>query len=189
MTDGRREPAAWGRPLDRRAFLGVAGVGGAALIAAACGGGGSSSNGGTPQAPGNATAVPRGPLTTVPSSPSAITPAILTQDFVAKQDNRFAVGLLDAKQALVKGAAVHLRFFTVDAGGETGTFRGEGDAQFVELGIEDEHAYDASPPGTSGTSVAFYVVNTPFDAPGKWAVEIQVTLDGSSTPTTIQTAF
>ena len=78
------------RPLDRRAFLryaAAASAGGAAIYAVGCG---SSSKGG-----GTSTSAPS--LTPAQTAnPSGITPELLTQEFVANQDNRFAVGLITA---------------------------------------------------------------------------------------------
>ena len=43
-----------------------------------------------------------------------------TQEFVANQDNRFAVGLITADRKLVQDANVHMRFFTLAGDGSTG---------------------------------------------------------------------
>jgi len=172
------------RTLDRRAFLRgalAAGAGGAALYAFGCG---SSSSGGKTPAAGTA-AAPTGT-----ANPSGITPSLLTQEFVAGQDNRFAVGLLNSQRKLVKNADVHLRFFTIGADGQTGTLRGEGDAQFVELNVPGAHTHDSSPQGdVADDSVAFYVVNTPFDVAGKWGVEMTVTPKDGSAPAQVRVPF
>src|SRR5689334_416487 len=107
------------RPLDRRAFLRYAAIASAAgsMYAVGCG---SSSKGSTTSTIAPATSAPS--ITPAPSAnPSGITPELLTQEFVANQDNRFAVGLIDANRTLVKDADVHLRFFTLAADGTTGT--------------------------------------------------------------------
>jgi len=120
---------------------------------------------------------------------SKITPSLLTQEFVAGENNRFSVGLVNASNKLVKGANVHLRFFTIGTDGSSGTFRGEGDAGYVELTVPDAHTHDNSPQGAvTDDSVAFYVANTPFDTAGKWGVEIGVTQSGGD-PVTIQAPF
>ncbi len=175
------------RAVRRREFLRgalAATAGGAALYAVGCG---SSSRGGgkTPAAGGTAAA-------TSAANPAGLTPAILTTEFVAHEDNRFAVGLLNAQHKLVKDAKVRLRFFTIGADGKTGTFRGEGDAQYVELNVPGAHVHDRSPQGDvseDSDSVSFYVVNTPFDVAGKWGVEIAVTPNDGSKPSQIQTSF
>jgi hypothetical protein len=164
-------------PLGRRAFLRTAlaaSAGGAALYAVGCG---SDGDRGTPSPEATAESTPGSRTPSSTANPTGITPRLLTLEFVAHQDNRFAVGLLDSQNQLVKDAGVHLRFFTIGADGATGTFRGEGDATLAELNFEDE-----------ATSTAFYTINTPFDAAGRWGVEITATpRDGA--PSTIQTTF
>jgi hypothetical protein len=175
------------RALSRRAFLGAmaASAGGAALLAAGCG-----SSGGS-KTPASWTPSPSFGATPVPSANSGgITPALLTSDFVANQDNRFSVGLINSQRKLVKDAKVHLRFFTMSADGQTGTLRGEGDADYFELNVPGAHAHDTSPQGAAvDDSVSFYVVNTPFDVAGKWGVEVDVTPNDGSQPVTIQQQF
>ncbi len=169
------------RPLDRRAFLRstlAVSAGGAALYAVGCSSGDDGEN--TPAATKASSTAGVTPATT--ANPSGVTPNLLTAEFVANRDNRFAVGLIGKDNKLVTGAEVHLKFFTVGADGTTGTFRGEGDAVYVELNVPGAHAHD----GTAGAlaaddSVSFYVANTPFDQAGQWGVEIDATLtDGSS---------
>lgn len=181
MTTDRDDLLA--RALTRRAFLRGAfalGAGGAALYAIGCtddagddGGDGTPPSGATPG--GTAAA-------------SDITPVLLMSEFVAGRDNRFAVGLIRGGK-LVKDAAVHLRFFTLGEDGTTGTLRGEGDAEFVELNIEGAHEHDASSEEAQfDDAVSFYLVKAPFDVAGRWAVEVAVTpQDGA--PAQIQTAF
>ncbi|TAK55534.1 MAG: hypothetical protein EPO22_14400 [Dehalococcoidia bacterium] len=179
--------------ISRRSFLGAmaASAGGAALVATGCG----SSSGSKTPAAGSPAVTPAGAPTAAPTvdataNPSGITPAILTSDFVAKEDNRFSIGLLDAKRYLVKDATVHLRFYTVGADGTTGTFRGEADADFFELNVAGAHAHDTSPAGVDTSDrVSFYVVNTPFDVAGKWGVEVTVTPQNGGAPSTIQQTF
>ncbi len=178
------------RSLDRRDFLRAslaASAGGAALWAVGCG----SSGGGakTPVATGSAT-VAASATPGATANVSGITPNLLTQEFVANRDNRFAVGLVGKDNKLVKGAAVHLRFFTVAADGTTGTFRGEGDARYVELNVEGAHLHDKSAgAAVTDDSVSFYVANTPFDVAGRWGVEISATLADGGAPATIQAPF
>jgi hypothetical protein len=168
------------RALDRRTFLRgtlALGAGGVAIAAVGCG---SSSSGGTTPTP----------AASGTSSSGAIKPALLTQEFVAGQDNRFSVGLLDAQGRLVKDAAVHLRFYTIGADGKTGTFRGEGDAQFVELNVAGAHTHDSSSQGAiTDDSVAFYVANTPFDVAGKWGAQMEVKPNDGSQPTSVDVPF
>jgi hypothetical protein len=181
-------------PLSRRAFLGAmaASAGGAALLGAGCGSSGGKE---TPTAGVPAVTPPAGSPTLVPTidataNPSGITPALLTTDFVANEDNRFSVGLIDANRHLVKDATVHLRFYTLGADGVTGTLRGEADADFFELNVAGAHAHDMSPEGAdTSDDVSFYVVNTPFDVAGKWAVEVDVTPNDGSAPAKIQQTF
>src|SRR5438067_12327551 len=172
------------RRVDRRAFLrgaATASAGGAAICAVGCG---SSSKGG-------ATSTMAPSLTAMPSAnPSGITPELLTQEFVANQDNRFAVGLITADRKLVQDANVHLRFFTLAGDGSTGTLRGEGDAQLVELGVPGAHAHDKSQQADAeADSVAFYLANTPFDVAGKWGVEITATPTAGGAPAMVQAPF
>lgn len=168
------------RALGRRAFLRgtlALGAGGVAIATVGCG---SSSSGS------------KTPAVTASGTPGAgaIKPVLLTNEFVAGQDNRFAVGLLDAQGRLVKDAAVHLRFYTIGADGKTGTFRGEGDMQFVELNVPGAHQHDSSSQGAvADDSVAFYVANTPFDVAGKWGVEMSVTPNDGSKPAPVAVPF
>ncbi len=179
-------------PLSRRTLLGAmaASAGGAALLAAGCGSSGGSKTpaGGSPS--GAATTPTLVPTIDATANPSGITPALLTTDFVAKEDNRFSVGLIDAQRHLVKDATVHLRFFTIGADGSTGSFRGEADAEFFELNVAGAHAHDTSPAGAdTGDQVSFYTVNTPFDVAGKWGVEITATPHNGGAPSKIQQTF
>jgi hypothetical protein len=196
MSDPRDARRMLLRALDRRAFLRgtlVASAGGAALWTVGCssGGGGAKTPAGTPGAatPGGATmAAGATPATT--ANASGITPNLLTQEFVAGQDNRFAVGLIQKDGKLVKGDAVHLRFFTIGADGQTGTFRGEGDAKYVELNVAGAHLHDKSgPQAVADDSVSFYVANTPFDVAGRWGVEIAATPSDGGATATIQAPF
>lgn len=171
--------------IDRRSFvlaMLAASAGGAAL-AAGCG-----SGNGVPSITPPATTTTGASSATAGSS--GITPALLTAEFVAGQDNRFAVGLLNQDRKLVKDANVRLRFFSIGGDGVTGTLRGEGDAQFVELTVAGAHAHDSSGGGdVAADSVAFYVAHTAFDVAGKWGVEIEVTPDDGSASTKIQAPF
>ncbi|HYM14684.1 MAG TPA: thioredoxin family protein [Dehalococcoidia bacterium] len=186
MSDADLFSSLMRRALDRRAFLrgaAGAGAGGAALIAFGCGA--SSSPKATPSAVASGTPAPGGT-----GAAGALHPALLTQEFVAGQDNRFSVGLLDGAGKLVKNAAVHLRFYTIGADGKTGTFRGEGDATFVELNVPGAHTHDSSPgSAVADDSVAFYVAHTPFDVAGKWGVEIDVKPDNGGAPEEVQVPF
>lgn len=161
------------RAFDRRAFLRgtlALGAGGVAIATVGCGS--SSSGDTTPSATASGT-----------PGPGAIKPVLLTTEFVAGQDNRFAVGLLDSQAHLVRDAAVHLRFFTIGEDGSTGTFRGEGDATFFSLDVPGAHAHDStSGDAATDDSVAFYVANTPFDVAGKWGVEMSVKPNDGSQP-------
>jgi hypothetical protein len=177
-------------PIDRRRFLQslLAASAGGAVLASGCGsGGGSATRTAVPSlTPAGGTSAAASPT----ANPSGITPSLLTSEFVANQDNRFAVGLVNKDRKLVKGAVVHLRFFTIGGDGSSGKLRGEGDAQYVELNISGAHTHDSSGAADIGDdSVAFYVANTPFDVAGKWGVEIDVTTSDGSAPAQIQAPF
>jgi len=178
MNDSDVIASLLGRALDRRTLLRgavAATAGGGALYALGCG---SSS-------PPAATPVPSGT-----AAAAEFTPSLLTAEFVAGQDNRFAVGLVNKQRKLVKNADVHLRFFKVGADGSSGTLRGEGDAAFVELNLAGTHASGASPTADAADdTVAFYIANTPFDVAGDWGVEIAVTPKDGSAPAKIQAPF
>ena len=122
-------------------------------------------------------------------SPADITPVLLTGEFVAGEQNRFAVGLLQGNK-VVRGGQVHLRFFTIGADGVTGTFRGEADASAAELTVPGAHDHDTTP-GDAGfdDTVSFYEVQAPFDTPGKWGVEITAPATATTTGKQIQTTF
>ncbi len=61
---------------------------------------------------------------------------------------------------------------------------------FIELNEPEAHAHDTSGSQDAGEqSVAFYVLGTPFDAAGSWAVELSATLEDGRTAETIQAPF
>lgn len=158
------------RTINRRRFLRGAvwlSAGGAAYYALGCGSG--EDSGANPTEPSaSASASPTGA-----ASSSPITPMLLTGEFVAGQNNRFAVGLLDDQNNLVRNATVNARFLKVGADGSTGTLRGEGGLKYEELNIPELHEHDSSGPQDAGEDfVGFYVANAPFDEAGKWGVEI-----------------
>lgn len=114
---------------------------------------------------------------------------MLTGEFVAGQNNRFAVGLLDDQNNLVRNATVSVRFFKIGGDGSTGTLRGEGELQYQELNIPELHGHDSSGQQAQGQDfVGFYVANTPFDDAGSWGVEIAATPLGG-TEAKIQASF
>ena len=180
MTQNQRDLVQLRQLASRRAFLRgsvAVSAGGAALYALACGGGGDD-----PAA--TATATPgsdRTPVTT-PSADgtpvSGIRPSLVTSEFVANENNRFAIGLLGPDGDLLKDANVHLRFFKLGDDGVTGSLRGEGDMQYVELRVDGENA----------ETISFYAVNAPFGEAGKWGVDIAVTPQ-SGEPATVQVPF
>ncbi len=186
MDDTRHFASLAHRPLSRRGFLGAlaASAGGASLVGAGGGGPGGS------KTPAAGTTASPGATASASASAGGITPMLLTSEYVVNQDNRFVVGLLNEQAKLVKNAKVHLRFFTIGADGSTGTLRGEGDADFFELNITGAHAHDTSPQNAvADESVSFYILNTPFDAAGKWGVEVEVTPEGATDPVRIQQQF
>lgn len=180
-------PSRLGSQVNRRTFLhGLAGVsvGAIAFNVAGCG----SDEDGTSSTPDSSTAVVSTPSPV--ASAGAITPVLLTGEFVVNQDNRFAVGLIDAENNLVRDAKVYAKFFVVNPDGQSGKLRGEGLMQFVELNVDDAHAHDSSGEADrEEEAVAFYVATTPFDIAGEWAVELSATLRGATEPTTIQAPF
>lgn len=98
---------------------------------------------------------------------------LLTGEFVSGQDNRFAVGLLDEQNNLVRNATVNARFFKIGEDGSTGTLRGEGTLKYEELNIPELHGHDSSGSQNQGDEfVGFYVANTPFNEAGRWGVEL-----------------
>jgi hypothetical protein len=191
MTDTPSFDRLLRRACDRRDFLrGALGatIGGVALYTAGCGDGGSPAA--TPAGTGATAKAGASAMPTTGANPVGLRPSLLTQEFVAGQDNRFAVGLVDSQNRLLKNSDVHLRFYVIGADGATGTFRGEGDAEYVELNIEGAHAHDESSQAFAGDdSVSFYVANTPFDDVGKWGVEITATPKDGSAATKIQAPF
>ena len=116
------------------------------------------------------------------ASEEGLKPQLLTQEFVAGQQSRVAVGLLTEENELVTDAKVHARFFTIQEDGVTGTFRGEGDMEFVELNVEGAHAHDSSGEDVvDEDSVSYYQVTTEFDVAGRWGIELTVTPNGETT--------
>lgn len=169
MPDRRIAIPPFAMPLGRRAFLrgaAATAASGAALYAVGCGGGDDTNDG--------ATATPATIESPTAGASSGIKPVLITSEFVANAENRFVVGLLEDGK-LVKDADVHVRFFQIGADGATGTLRGEGDLEYVELNVEGAHAHDSSGAEVAGDdSVSFYVAGAPFDTAGKWGAEIAV---------------
>ncbi len=146
-----------------------AGAAAAALYAVGCGSGDDDAGGETPAAGGS-------PTPAATADASAIRPSLLTREFVANENNRFLVGLLDGQGNLVKDARVHLSFYKIGGDGQTGTLRAQGDADFREVNIEGAHAHDSSAgDAVTDDSVAFYGVTAPFEESGRWGVEVLVT--------------
>jgi hypothetical protein len=176
------------RALSRRSFMRAAlaaTAGGAALYAVGCGSGDGDD--------GKPTAASSPAADSTPGGAEEIRPVLLTSEFVAGQNDRFAVGLLQGGK-LVKDAAVHVRFYKIGDDGQTGTFRGEGDLAFAELNVEGAHAHDATTGEAASTDeVSFYVANTPFDEAGRWGVELAVTPSngpqGGALPASVQVPF
>jgi len=164
---------------NRRAFLRGATVlsaSGAAVYALGCGDGGSENSGSPTVAPASSAA----------AGAAGVTPVLLTSEFVAGQQGRFLVGLLDDENEFVRDADVALRFFTVAADGQTGTLRGEGQAAYVELVVPAS----ASPQGMAhGDTIGFYSASAPFDAAGQWAAEISATAPGAAGPSKVDVPF
>jgi hypothetical protein len=166
--------------LDRRAFLrgaATASAAGAAVYALGCGGDGS----GSP----TATA---GPVQTPAATPAAgaLTPYILTSEFVAREPSRFLVGLLDDNGDLVPNASIALQYFALGADGSTGTLRAEGQASYIELEVPES----ASGFGAElGEKVGFYGTGVTFDAAGRWAARISATPPGATDAVAVDAAF
>lgn len=179
------EPRPWERRLDRRTFLRgtlAASGAGAALWAVGCGGDDDSDR--TPGATG--TPAPASTMSSATQAAGAITPVMLTSEYVINQKNRFLVGLLNEDNEFLRDATVGLKFYVVNEGGQSGKLRGEGQATYVELAIPES----ASAAGEQlGETIGFYSAIAPFDIAGEWAVEITATPPGSSSPTTIQAPF
>jgi len=115
---------------------------------------------------------------------------LLTSEYVVNQDNRFVVGLLNEQAKLVKNAKVHLRFSPSAPMARRARFVAEGDADFFELNIAGAHAHDTSPQNAVRMRASsFYILNTPFDAAGKWVCRVEVTPEGATEPVRIQQQF
>ena len=176
------------RALSRRAFVRsafAATAGGAALYAVGCG----SVDGDATPTGARTSGAGETPAASGPGASGELRPALLTSEFVAGENNRFAVGLLQGAD-LVKDAAVNARFYKIGDDGQTGEFRGEGDLRFVQLNVEGAHMYDSSSGGMAAQdAVSFYVANTPFDVAGPWGVELAVTPQGGGSPVSAQVPF
>jgi len=99
---------------------------------------------------------------------------VITNSSLAVGENRFSLGLLDEEVSPVLGAQVQLRFF--DLNGDEPLLKSEGPAQFIpmELFFIDEQAgKERRFVGENGV----YVSQVNFDVPGRWGVEVNVTLD------------
>jgi len=182
-----RDPELLSRALDRRTFLraalGASAAGAAAWAFGCASGGGTHPPTATPGSAGS-------PAPSGSPSGAAMTPELLTSEYVAGQPNRFAVGLIANGNELVRNADVHLKFYTIGADGKTGTFRGEGDATYYELNQPGAHEHDQSTGAQVDIeSIGFYVVNTPFDVAGKWGAQIDATPRDGSPPAHVEPLF
>ncbi len=169
------------RRLGRRDFLrgaiALSGTG-AAVVAFGCGGGDASD--------ATVTTSPGSPTAEATSSVVKVKPVMLTSEYVVGQQNRFLIGLLDDDNDFLRDATVALKFYTVNADGQSGKLRGEGEARYTEL----ELPADASDAGTQlGEKIGFYDAVAPFDISGQWAVEIAATPKGAPSPTIVQAPF
>ncbi len=166
--------------LGRRAFLRGAlalSSAGAAAYAVGCGGG---------EDGADATTAPTTAAMPTQSVSGAITPVMLTSEYVVGQQNRFLVGLLNEDNDFLRDASVDLKFFVVNPDGQSGKLRGEGTATYTELVVPES----ASTAGAAlGETIGFYEAIAPFDVAGNWAVEMAATPPGASSPTTVQAPF
>jgi hypothetical protein len=127
-----------------------------------------------------------GATAAVSAAAGAITPVMLTSEYVVGEQNRFLVGLLDENSDFLRNANVALKFFVVNEDGQSGKLRGEGTATYTELVLPESATVVG---GQLGDTIGFYSAIAPFDMPGKWAVEMSATPVGASTATTVQAPF
>lgn len=168
------------RKFDRRTFLrGALAISGAGAAVAAVGCGGSDDD-------GDATAVPTASGMPTQAVVGAITPVMLTSEYVVGQQNRFLVGLLNEDNDFLRDAKVDLKFFVVNPDGQSGKLRGEGTATYFELVLPEGSSTQGA---ALGETIGFYSAIAPFDIAGEWAVEMAATPPGASSPTTVQAPF
>lgn len=179
------------RQLNRRRFLRSAfalTAGGAAWYALGCGSGDGDAGPAATATTGSGAMTPAGGTT--PGASGGVRPVMLTSEFVADQGNRFAVGLIDGNGKLLRDADVNAKFYTLGEDGTTGTLRGEGALQFVELNVEGAHQHDSSAgEAVDEEAVAFYLANTPFDVAGSWAAELSAVPPAGGEPVSIRVPF
>lgn len=99
---------------------------------------------------------------------------IITNHTLTVGDSRFSLGLLDREDLPILNADVYLRFF--DLTGEEPALKHEADARFipVELSFVDERSgRETRFVGSTGVYVAY----VEFDRPGRWGVEVNVTME------------
>ena len=146
-------------PTSRRAFLMLPFAG---AILAACGGGGNSD-------------------TVVVKNDSDWTPVILTTEQVVGP-NRFVLGVLDANNAPVVDAKVHLKFFDRNGPSPVQKFEMDAPSQVParDAGLNEQIVH-IHPDGTKHVhvnqtdSVGYYIVESlTFDKSGNWGVEIDL---------------
>ena len=100
---------------------------------------------------------------------------VLANNTLAVGHNRFSLMLVDHEESPILDANVYLRFF--DLTGEQPVIKSEADARFIPMELyftEDHPGSEKRPAGNNGT----YVTSVDFDAPGRWGVDISVTMGG-----------
>jgi hypothetical protein len=100
---------------------------------------------------------------------------VLGNNTLAVGHNRFSLMLVDHEESPILDANVYLRFF--DLTGEQPVIKSEADARFIPMELyftEDHPGSEKRPAGNNGT----YVTSVDFDAPGRWGVDISVTMGG-----------
>jgi hypothetical protein len=135
----------------------------ALACAPACGGGSDAGDGAFPEV--------------VTLGEGDVFPAVMN-DSLAVGENRLLLNLSDAGDELIRDAAVHLRFYDLNAGDPV--LKSEADARFVpvELSYVDEQA--PTPEPTDAGAGGVYVANVHFDRAGDWGLKAAVTtVDGN----------
>ena len=154
-------------PLTRRQLAQLVGGATAATVLSACGGSAA------PAAAPAATSTAPNPLIKPTATGAALT-AVLASSEVALGRNRFALGLLDARNQPIASGSVALEFFKLSDDRKTADKRADATATFRSVG---------------GPTKGIWSAATSFAEAGPWGAQVAVTGAAGETPRTARLSF